>query len=253
MFLALSRRCTPHHAGLAVALVLAGVLAAAAAAPVSAQIGATTSSRTVWEGVYTDAQAQRAVEMFNQSCARCHSLVETGRSPLIGSGFWAHYSQTTVGDLLTYIRTSMPNGGGGSLPAATYNDIVALILRSNGFPSGSVELAPDTVADVRIVPKDGSTILPANALARVVGCLTRQGPDWVVTHATTPERVMKSGAAPEDATRALGDRTMPLKFVISRLDAFAGGRVSASGLLLGTGGSDGINVMMVERVSDTCP
>jgi mono/diheme cytochrome c family protein len=208
---------------------------------------------TAWDGVYTAAQADRAVEPFNQHCAGCHSLSDSGRSPLSGPEFWASYAHTGVDELLTYVATSMPNGRGGSLPAATYNDIVALMLKVNGFPAGTVELSPSTIAGVRIVPRDGSAVLPANALARVVGCLARQGGEWVLTHATTPVRITRSGAGEDDSARPLGDRTMPLKFVISRLDADLGARVSASGMLLGPGGAEGLNVTLVERVADRCP
>ena len=142
----------------------------------------------------------------------------------------------------------------GSLPASTYNDLVALILKSNGFPAGATELAPETIADVQIVPKDGgSGDLPANTLVRMVGCLAKSGSEWVLTSASTPERTDKTGARPDDATRPLGTQTMALKFVLTRLDAFAGQRMSVSGLLIGAGGADGINVTTINRVAEACP
>src|SRR5262249_55220438 len=95
--------------------------------------------------------------------------------------------------------------------------------------------------------------LPANTLVRVVGCLARSGNDWVLTSSTAPQRVERAGIGPEDATRPLGTGTMPLKFVLSRLDSFTGQRMSVSGLLIGAGGSDGINVTTVNRVAETCP
>ena len=58
---------------------------------------------------------------------------------------------------------------------------------------------------------------------------------------------------PSDATVALGTRTMPLKFVLTKLDSFVGQRMSVSGMLIGTGGVDGINVAVVNRVAGTCP
>jgi hypothetical protein len=147
----------------------------------------------------------------------------------------------------------MPTGNEGSLSPSTYNDLVALILRSNGLPAGSTELTPETSGHLRIVPKDGSTALPANTLARVVGCLARSGSDWVLTSATAPERIERAGAGEQDATRALGNVTIRLRFVLTRLDGFVGQRVSASGLLLGAGGADGLNVSTVSRVAQTCP
>jgi mono/diheme cytochrome c family protein len=228
-----------------------GFLACATLAA-SAQDGK-AAGPTVWDGIYTNAQADRATATFDSTCARCHTLGADGTRPLSGDKFWQSYTQKTVGDLLTYVRTSMPNGQPGTLPAATYNDLVALILKSNGFPAGAAEVTPDSVAKVLIVPKGGSTELPANTLVGVVGCLTKAGSDWVLTNATPPQRIDKTGPSPEDATRPLGDRTMTLKFVLTRLDAFVGQRMSASGMLIGAGGADGLNVATVNRVAETCP
>jgi hypothetical protein len=190
---------------------------------------------------------------YGQSCAGCHALAAEGKAPLVGEPFWKSFAQKTVSDLLEYVSAYMPNGAPGSLSAPTYRDIVALMLKSNGFPAGTTELGPNTVADVQIVPKDGSTELPANALVRVVGCLARSGADWVVTSGTTPERAERVRPAGEDATRPLGSRTMPLKYVVTRLDSLAGSRVVVNGLLIGAGGADGINVTTVNRVAQKCP
>jgi mono/diheme cytochrome c family protein len=216
--------------------------------------GAKPTGPTVWDGVYTDAQADRASGMFSQSCERCHTLTSEGTRPLSGDKFWEGYTQKTVGDLLNFVKTNMPNGQGGSLPAATYNDLVALILKSNGFPAGKTEVTPETVANVQIIPKDGSGELPSNTLVRVVGCLApKSGSDWTLTSATTPQRIEKTGPVPEDATRPLGDRTVTLKFVLNRLDTFVGQRMAVTGILIGAGGVNGINVATVNRVAEACP
>lgn len=224
-------------------------------ASVTASFGAAqtrTPRRTAWDGVYTEAQAARGQMAFAPNCGGCHVLAAQGKAPLAGDAFWKSFAQKTVGDLFEFVSTNMPNGTPGSLNASTYADLVALILKSNGFPAGPTELARNTIADVQIVPKDGSAELPADALARVIGCLARSGSDWVVTNATTPERAER--AVPEqDATRTLGSRTMPLKFVVTKLDPLAGSRVAVSGLLMGAGGADGINVTAVSRVAPKCP
>lgn len=226
-------------------------LALATASLLSAQTSA--PRRTVWDGVYTEAQATRGTTAFGQSCASCHVLTAEGRAPLAGDPFWKSFAQKSVGDLFDFVKTYMPNGAPGSLSEPTYNDIVALILKSNGFPAGTAELAHSTIADAQIVPKDGSAELPANALVRVIGCLTRSGAGWEVTNATNPERAESVASAAEDAARPLGSRTMPLKFVITRLDSMAGSRVAVNGLLIGAGGADGINVTTVKRVAEKCP
>lgn len=208
---------------------------------------------TVWDGAFTEAQATRAIGTFSANCAECHTLGGTGDGQLVGTAFWEGYSQKTVGDLLTFVRTNMPSGAEGSLAPSVYNDLVALILKSNGLPAGATELSAATTAHLKIVPQDGSAALPANSLARIVGCLTKSGSDWVLTSATEPERIDAPGVGKEDATRPLGTGKITLKFVLSRLDAFVGQRMSASGILIGTGGADGLNVSSVSRVAQTCP
>ena len=47
-----------------------------------------------------------------------HAAPTQGTRPLSGEKFWEGYTQKTVGDLLTFVKTNMPNGQGGSLPAA---------------------------------------------------------------------------------------------------------------------------------------
>jgi mono/diheme cytochrome c family protein len=209
------------------------------------------TARTVWDGVYTEAQAARGATAFGQSCAGCHALAAEGKAPLVGDAFWKSFAQKSVGDLLEYVSANMPNGSPRSLSESTYRDIVALMLKSNGFPAGNTELRSETIANVQIVQKDGRTELPSNALARVVGCLARSGDDWVVTRATTPERAERAPGG--DATKPLGNRTIPLKFVVTRLDPLAGSRVAVSGLLIGADGADGINVTTVSRVAEKCP
>ena len=229
----------------------AGLVFVATASLVTAQTS--TPHRTVWDGVYAESQAASGLTTFGVHCSGCHALTTEGKAPLVGDPFWKSFSQKTVGDLLEFVSTSMPNGTPGSLSESEYDNIVALMLKSNGFPAGKTDLGRRTVADVRIIPKDGGTELPANALARVVGCLTRNGTEWVVTNATNPERAENIPKVGEDATRPLGSRAIPLKFVLTRLDPLAGSRVAVSGLLIGAGGADGINVTAVNRVAPKCP
>jgi hypothetical protein len=231
----------------AVAILLGSVWLNAAQAP---------AARTVWNGVYTDAQAERARVTFDSICTQCHTLAPGGATrggAVSGDKFMAAFTQKSVGDLLEYVSKNMPNGNGGSLSASTYNDLVALILRANGFPTGTTEVTPAAVADVQIIPRDGPGELPANVLARVVGCLEKDGSDWVLAKATLPERIDKVGAGPNDATKPLGTRSIALKFVMTRLDSYAGQRMSVSGMLIGVGGADGINVTTVNRVAENCP
>jgi cytochrome c5 len=227
---------------------MAGLFFLASATPSFAQ---TAPRGTVWDGSYTEAQATRGSASFGQSCSGCHSLTGEGRAPLVGDIFWKGFSQKTVGEMVEFVTNNMPNGNPKSLNETTYADIVAFLLKSNGLPAGTGELSRSFNGEVLIVPKDGSTALPANALARVVGCLAKSGSDWVVTSATSPERAER--AAGGDDTRPLGTRTITLKFVLSKLDAMIGSRVAVNGILVGADGADGINVTNVSRVAPKCP
>src|ERR1051325_764322 len=97
---------------------------------VSAQ--APPAGKTVWTGVYTDAQAERARQTFESICTQCHTAAPgsaTRGGPVSGDKFWAAFTQKSVGDLLSYVSKNMPNGNGGSLSPSTYNTLAALILR----------------------------------------------------------------------------------------------------------------------------
>jgi len=237
-----------------VAAVIAAVVAIAAGA-VPAVAGAQTAppKNTLWDGLYTDEQASRGNAVFSTTCANCHTLDSQGNRPLSGKKFWDSYTQKTVGDLFTFIQKNMPNGNGGSLSEKTYADLVALILKSNGIPAGTTDLVPSAVAAIPIISKDGPTELPAGALVRVVGCLAKNGSDFVLTSATTPQRTDKTDIAPDDATRPLGEKSIALKFLLTKLDSNIGKRVSATGLLIGVGGIGGLNVSTVTKVGDSCP
>jgi S-disulfanyl-L-cysteine oxidoreductase SoxD len=111
----------------------------AAAGTASAQ--ETTSS--VLDGVYTEVQAARGSASFAQVCAICHgaSLGGVGEAPaLVGAQFISDFNGLTVGDLFERIRTTMPLNNPGALSRDQYADILAFILKSNGYPAGEREL-----------------------------------------------------------------------------------------------------------------
>ena len=217
------------------------------------------ASRTVWDGTFTPAQADRGRTEFSANCAACHGNDLQGGEgkALTGKQFWADWGDRTVGDLLAYVSKNMPSSVdgtlAGTLPSSTYADIVAHILRTNGFPAGTQEVTANSGAGVRIVNKDGPSELPASTVARVVGCLGPKGADgnWRLTKASRPER-----ATPPPAVAArdvpAGDRDYALKFVLRNLTTMVGHKVAVTGLLLGDGGVDGLNVNSVDSVADTC-
>ncbi len=216
------------------------------------------AGRNVWDGVFTTDQANRGRIAFAANCAGCHggSLQGGEGKPLSGNQFWTDWRETTVGELLAYVSKNMPFSEDGSLagtlPTNTYVDIVAHILGTNGLPTGAQELTPNSSVGVRIISKGGPGELPASTLARVVGCLAPRGTDgsWRLVKGTVPVRA--SGASATDADVPLGQREYQLKFVLTSLNNFVGHRMSVTGLLLGDGGVDGLNVNTVKSVAATC-
>ncbi len=243
--------------------VLAGFCAWAALATssgLSAGQAAAGSGKTVWDGVFTAAQAERGRLAFQQHCAECHGGNLNGGEAvaLAGERFNLSWRESTVDRLFRQMSTSMPMSEDGSLAGTlargTYVDIAALILQANGFPAGSSELTPESAVGVSIVAKSGPGELPNSASAQVVGCLTRvtQPRGWKVTSGSRPVR---SGPlyTPLTATAALGDREFPLLFVLTSLDKYENQRVLVTGRLDGDGGAKGINVNTVSSLGPSCP
>ena len=103
--------------------------------------------QTIWDGVYTEEQAARGQRTYDQECAACHldDLMGDGIAPsLIGSAFFFRWSELSMGDMYTAIRTTMPQGAPASLSPSGYADISAYMLQKNDVPAGSMELPSDT-------------------------------------------------------------------------------------------------------------
>jgi mono/diheme cytochrome c family protein len=217
-----------------------------------------SSTRTVWDGVYTSAQADRGRGFYNEHCAMCHggNLQGAESRALSGDRFWTSWQETTVDRLLGHVSTNMPHSEDGSLKgtlgASVYADIVAYILSRNDFPAGSSELSAASIAGVLIVKKGGSGELPAGSYVNVVGCLQPRGADknWRLSKGSRPARVPDGQSADDKAP--LGDREYTLMFVMTSLDKFVGHRMSVRASLIGDGGAQGLNVTTIKSVSDTC-
>jgi mono/diheme cytochrome c family protein/streptogramin lyase len=119
-------------------------LAALAGALLAGQLAAQEGPKSVWDGVYSEAQAERGLAAYAQHCHSCHGgdLAGVGEAkPLAGPEFLANWSGLSLGELFDRTRTSMPIQAPGSLDRAAYADILAYVLKVNGFPAGQAELA----------------------------------------------------------------------------------------------------------------
>jgi quinoprotein glucose dehydrogenase len=126
---------------------LALVFAATLTAVVGGAQGA-KAQRTVWDGVYTEAQAQRGQAAYKQSCEACHAddLRGRGNAPsLIEESFTFQWGDLSVADLFAKTQL-MPSDRPGSLPLQTYIDIVTFLLQKNEMPAGPQELGTDVAS-----------------------------------------------------------------------------------------------------------
>jgi len=104
--------------------------------------------KSVWDGIYTDDQANRGKQLYSDACASCHGPELTGGEmapPLVGGDFTSDWNGLTVGDLFERMRISMPQNAPGSLTGQQNADVLAFMLQANKFPVGQSELAKDAM------------------------------------------------------------------------------------------------------------
>ena len=125
----------------AIALVpLATVLA------LSATIHAQPPTKSVWDGIYSNAQVTRGKDLYLDQCASCHGGELSGGEmapPLVGAEFMAGWDGLTVGDLFERIRISMPQNSPGSLSGQQNAEILAYLFAENRFPAGTTDMSKE--------------------------------------------------------------------------------------------------------------
>lgn len=106
--------------------------------------------------VYSEEQAVRGRDLYAEHCASCHGVkLEGGSSmPLSGATFeerWAD-EKHSVDDLFYIVRTLMPYGKPATLSKQEYIDIIAYLLKMNGYPAGAhaLPLDPNVLAGITI-------------------------------------------------------------------------------------------------------
>jgi cytochrome c5 len=95
---------------------------------------------------YNEAQAARGASVYEQYCMGCHGAQLQGNpaAPLAGAVFQSRWidGQHTLDDLYYIVRSQMPYNAPASLSKQQYVDVLAFVLKANGFPSGEAELPP---------------------------------------------------------------------------------------------------------------
>ena len=106
------------------------------------------------DGVYTEEQAARGAAVYDTECSGCHRGDLGGGTgpPLKEQRFARIFAGKDLKTLFTKIATTMPRNAPASLGDNVYLDVVAHVLKENGFPAGPQELAADALEGIGVVP-----------------------------------------------------------------------------------------------------
>jgi mono/diheme cytochrome c family protein len=224
-----------------------------------------SAQKSVWDGVYSDAQAQRGETMYPRTCAGCHGVNLEGKPDpsLIGPAFIDRWREDNLSTLYNHISTRMPARAPGSLSESAYLNVLAFILRSNDMPAGPEDLTAAATAKIRLIRKEGPQPLPTNAVILTVGCFTAGARDtWTLARSTEPLRAKEADeTSPEELQRSsampLGSQTYRLQNLdFFRADfqpaKYTGQKVQVKGVLIRQTNNDRINVTSFDGLAAGC-
>jgi mono/diheme cytochrome c family protein len=115
---------------------------------------------SVWDGVFTEAQARRGQAVYPGACGVCHGRRLNGapedpdmRStpPLARARFLRVWEGRSLAALFEYTRATMPEDNPNSLTEQEYVDVIAYMLMVGGMPTGEDELQPNPQSLARVV------------------------------------------------------------------------------------------------------
>jgi len=109
--------------------------------------------RTIWDGVYTTAQAKRGAAEYSGPCGLCHGRRLNGAPddsdmnstpPLARAKFLRNWNGRSLAALYEYTRATMPKSNPGYMSEQVYIDILAHMLSMSDVPAGDEELLPNS-------------------------------------------------------------------------------------------------------------
>ena len=92
--------------------------------------------KSVKAGVYTPAQADRGQVLYRSKCASCHAPNRFTDEDL----FHKVYAGKPLWELFDVISDTMPEEDPGGMKPDEYADVIAYLLKLNGFPAGPDDL-----------------------------------------------------------------------------------------------------------------
>ena len=225
----------------------------------SAYIAAQGAAKTVAAGVYSDAQAARGATEYDTQCSSCHNPDLSGGTapPLKEARFARDFAGKDLTVLYSKILKTMPRSNPGSLDEDTSLDLVAHVLKENGFAAGQTDLTLAGLEGVQIVAGKPKPPPPPGdfSYVEVVGCLT-PGPrhTWMLTRAGEPIAVVPS-APPASAAmdKPPGTQTFQLLDAMAYApDAHKGQTIYVRGLLINVGSEPRMTISAFKKVAPTC-
>jgi hypothetical protein len=209
----------------------------------------------IWNGVFSQTQADRGRPLVTAHCTQCHGQ---GRA-LNDEVFMLHWEGHDLARLFRKIRDTMPPGRNSGLTNSDKLDILAFMLQQNGFPAGAHDLAEDEIAlrEIRILPRGGPRPMQSGAVVQVTGCLAQPAAyQWQLTSATepAPATLEDTAGTPGDAdlATATGSQTFQLLNPFPSPATHVGRQVLVKGLLIRNPAGDRINVVRLEPLAATC-
>src|SRR5688572_1277983 len=130
----MTSRLRSMHLAIAAVVLLGAVVVSTGSSVRAAAPQAAPKERSVWDGVYSEAQSKRGEKVYAETCASCHTDDLTGSQivpSLVGEDFLTKWNGAMAGDLFELIRTTMPQDKPESLTPAQVSDVIALIFNKN--------------------------------------------------------------------------------------------------------------------------
>jgi mono/diheme cytochrome c family protein len=106
---------------------------------------------------FTAEQAARGEKIYAEQCQACHGPELDSSdyaSPIRGAAFRTKWAGKSLADLFDFMSTQMPPTDPGSLPKASYADVLAYVLGKNDVAPSAVALPsePEKLKTMAVPP-----------------------------------------------------------------------------------------------------
>lgn len=137
----------------ALTAALAPVLAQGTNATAGGYLGVHTTGN-IWDGVYSDEQADKGAILYRTACSNCHGkqlegVPDEGNPALAAPGFMVEWDGQSMADLVAHVHVS-PHSRPDDMDPLTAVALAAFILNQNGVPSGKTPLSTDKTEQGKI-------------------------------------------------------------------------------------------------------